>query len=164
MASFTAVMTIWGSIPFSLLNISIDSKIDPKRILPRLHRVIVKQACRRLPLELQIGLIHLIQGNLVELSFRRFQLDPVVFKPSQLSNPARLIFDRLSKDDFRFLTEETLKIGGLSQLTLHTRGTHLQGVRISGYYIFGVQHGAKLVRHKLTIRVGNTLRLIDVET
>src|SRR2546421_5376728 len=70
-ASFTAVMTICGSMPFSLLKISIDSKIDANLVAPSRLFFFGYLAWLLLPLELQVRVFHLIQRELNGSACRR---------------------------------------------------------------------------------------------
>src|SRR4051794_5660289 len=111
MASFTALMTICGSMPFSLLRISMDSNIDANLVasffLPN---------CRGLPLELQVCSFDTGQRDVYDAAFGGLNQDLLAFNTAKKTFPILLLFNRFVRDDFCLLSRKTGEVRRLGQL------------------------------------------------
>src|ERR1019366_1191184 len=119
-----------------------------------------KLVLARLPLELQVGLPHQLEGELAGLARFRFKPDDSVRVPGEDSFPSAAAFHGVAQGELRFLPLKSLIVFRFEQLTFHSGRTDLKRV-MSRHHVFRVQHGTHLLRHQAAIGVGNALRLID---
>src|SRR2546423_3001309 len=82
----------------------------------------------RSPLELQIRLFNLVEGNLNRLPCGDFEVDQAVGARGQGTFPAARILYRLPQDSLYPFSCKPLKIFIFEQLPLHSGRTHLERV------------------------------------
>src|SRR5438552_18299865 len=106
-----------------------------------------------LPLELEVGLFHLSESELNDLSGFRLQLDHAVGKPQQRAFPAAPVFYRLTQKEFRLPAGKSFEVPRLRELSFQTRRTDLQSVTFPWYDVFHVEDCTYLLRNELAFLV-----------
>src|SRR5215469_12178465 len=116
---------------------------------------------RGLPLELKVGLLHLIQREPQAFAWRRFQSDDSFGDAFQQACPMALAFDRLAQHNLDFLSGEALELLRFRKPSLHARRADLQGIGASRNRVFDIQDCAHVLRDELAVGMANAVRFID---
>src|SRR5579883_673382 len=130
-------------------------------MLPRVLIYCMLDSFRGLPLELEVGLLDLIQREPQAFARRRFQSDDSFGDAFQQTRPMALAFHSLAQDNFYFPAREALKLLGFREPALDARRADLQRVGASRDCVLHIQDGAHVLRDELAVGMADALRLVD---
>ena len=116
-----------------------------------------------LPLELQFRLLHLLEGNMHQVTRCNLQFKRIGRNLRQLAFQVFAALNGLLKREPYLLTDYTLEIPRFEQVSLNPRRTDLQRLTITRDNIFLVEPLAQTFRDQLAIAVRHPARLVDVD-
>src|SRR5690242_10268700 len=114
-----------------------------------------------LPLELEMGLVHLVEGKLHSLTRLGFDPNVAVLESGKRAVPVPPAFHRLPEREFGLLPAETFVVLRLEQLTLHAWRADLQRVPAALNHVFDIQNRAYLLGNQLAIGMRYASGFVD---
>src|ERR1700678_789001 len=100
---------------------------------------------RALPLELQIGLLNVVERHPQRLPRRGFERDGAILEAGELALEAASLVDGFPGRDFCVLACEPGVILRFDQLALDARGADFERITAAGDDVFDVENGSYLV-------------------
>src|SRR5271155_4233075 len=114
-----------------------------------------------LPLEFEIRLFHLVEGELHASAGGRFEGNDSFRETFQRADPMALILDGLAQHYFDLLPNKSLEFLGPGQLSFDSRRTDFERVARARNDILYVQNGADVVGNKFTIGMSDARGFVD---
>src|ERR1017187_10302490 len=114
-----------------------------------------------LPLELQIGLLHLVEGEPQSLPRLRFERYVAVFESGQSPFPIAPALHGIPQSDPGFLALETLVVLRLEELAFHSGRADFERILAARDDVFDIQNSAYLLRDELAIAMRYAIGLVD---